>query len=117
MVLALIFWHFGGSFLSFDVLRRKPSSQQLWFTGSCVVSKVGGRGGDLSCFRCWTKNFLNYMQVWLSFFSRHFSCLSGSPYSKAFQGAAVSMDNTILEELEPYRSLDADRLKLSGSGL
>ena len=42
--------------------------------------------------------------------------LSGSPYSRAFQGREVKVDNTVAPELEPYRSLDADRLKVTGTG-
>ena len=42
--------------------------------------------------------------------------LSGNPYSRSFPGAEVPMDNTVREELEPYRSLDAGRLALVGRG-
>ena len=42
--------------------------------------------------------------------------LAGAPYSRAFQGREVKTDNTVAPELEPYRSLDAKRLKLSGMG-
>ena len=42
--------------------------------------------------------------------------LSGSPYSRAFPGTEVPADNSICDELEPYRSLDASRLSLVGRG-
>ena len=42
--------------------------------------------------------------------------LSGSPYSRAFPGTEVPADNTVCDELEPYRSLDASRLSLVGQG-
>ena len=38
------------------------------------------------------------------------------PYSRTFPGREVPVDNSAEECLEPYRSLDADRLKLSGTG-
>ena len=42
--------------------------------------------------------------------------LAGAPYSRSFQGREVKVDDTAAPELEPYRSLDAGRLKLSGVG-
>ena len=117
MVLALNFWHFGGSFLPFDVLRRKPSSQQLLVhrrlrgflkseavVGTFLISAAGRKFPQLHARLAELSSAVTFLG------------LSGSPYSKAFQGAAVPMDNTVMEELEPYRSLDAGRLKLSGSG-
>ena len=118
MVLALNFWHYGGAFLSFEVLRRKPSSQQLAVhkrlrgflkseaaTGTFLVAAAGRKFPQLDARLAELSSAVTFLG------------LSGEPYSKAFQGAPVAMDNTVMEELEPYRSLDADRLKLSGSGL
>ena len=117
MVLALNFWHFGGSFLPFDVLRRKPSSQQAQVhkrlrgflkseavVGTFLVSAAGRKFPQLHARLAELSSAVTFLG------------LSGDPYSKAFQGASVPMDNTVMEELEPYRSLDAERLKLSGSG-
>ena len=42
--------------------------------------------------------------------------LSGPPYGRSFQGTTVTVDNSKMPELEPYRSLDADRLLLTGRG-
>ena len=42
--------------------------------------------------------------------------LSGQPYSRAFQGCEVPVDNSVSPDLEPYSSLKADRLKLTGQG-
>ena len=41
---------------------------------------------------------------------------SCNPYDKFFVGYGVNTDNTVADELRPYRSLDASRLKLSGEG-
>ena len=42
--------------------------------------------------------------------------LSGEPYSRAFQGHNLPPDNSVLPELEPYRSLNPDRLVIKGRG-
>ena len=42
--------------------------------------------------------------------------LSGEPYSRAFQGHNLPPDNSVLPELEPYRSLNSDRLVIKGRG-
>ena len=42
--------------------------------------------------------------------------LSGDPYSRAFPGYQVPADNSKMEELEPYRNLDASRIVLAGRG-
>ena len=42
--------------------------------------------------------------------------LAGDPYSRDFQGLTVEKDDTAVEELRPYRSLDPSRLVLHGRG-
>ena len=118
MVLALNYWHFGGSFIPFEVLRRKPSSQQInvhkrlrgflkseAVAGTFKISAAGRKFPQLSARLAELSSAVTFLG------------LSGSPYTKAFQGAEVAVNNSVMEELEPYRSLDASRLKLSGSGL
>ena len=117
MVLALNFWHFGGSFVSFEVLRRRPSTLQLavhrrlrgFLKSEAVVGEfklpAPGRKFPQLIAR------LAELSSAVTFLG-----LSGTPYSTAFQGAELRQDNTWMEELEPYRSLNAERLKLSGSG-
>ena len=41
-----------------------------------------------------------------------------SPYDRVFEGfnAEVPVDNSVLPELEPYRSLDFNRLRVVGEG-
>ena len=117
MVLALNYWHFGGSFIPCEVLRRKPSSQQMSVhrrlrgflkseavAGTFKISAAGRKFPQLSARLAELSSAVTFLG------------LSGSPYTKAFQGAEVAKDNSVMEELEPYRSLDASRLKLSGSG-
>lgn len=41
---------------------------------------------------------------------------SSSPYDRVFAGVEVVPDNTIFPELEPYRDLDPQRLRLAGTG-
>ena len=110
--------HFGGSFIPFEVLRRKPSSQQInvhkrlrgflkseAVAGTFKISAAGRKFPQLSARLAELSSAVTFLG------------LSGSPYTKAFQGAEVAVNNSVMEELEPYRSLDASRLKLSGSGL
>ena len=42
--------------------------------------------------------------------------IGSGPYAKVFPGHTVPMDNSRYAELEPYKSLDASRLKLVGQG-
>ena len=117
MVLALNFWHFGGSFVSFEVLRRKPSTLQLAvhrrLRGFLKSEAVVGEFKLPAAGRKFPQLIARLAELSSAV---TFLGLSGTPYSTAFQGAEVHQDNTWMEELEPYRSLNAERLKLSGSG-
>ena len=123
MVMALNFWHADFSFVPVDALNRRPNVAQksallrlrglfktFGSSGDCFKVPLSGRRSttliallsDLSDFVSWEG-------------------LAGDVYS-GFQGApggfeehvVVPFDLTRAEELRPYRSLDPDRLKLSG---
>ena len=117
MVLALNFWHFGGSFVAFEVLRRRPSTLQLAvhrrLRGFLKSEAVVGEFKLPAAGRKFPQLIARLAELSSAV---TFLGLSGTPYSTAFQGAEVRQDNTWMEELEPYRSLNAERLKLSGSG-
>ena len=117
MVLALNYWHYDGSFVPLDQLGRKPSSLHLHVhdllrrllrsevpAEPFPIAKAGRRFPQLSARLAELCHFTASLG------------LSGQPYSRAFQGCVVPVDNTVSADLEPYSSLDASRLKLTGTG-
>ena len=116
MVLALNYWHFGG-FVPVEQLGRVPSSlhMHVFLTLKRLlrsevpappfrIAKAGRRFPQL-----------NARLSELCHFTASLG-LSGQPYSRSFQGVEVPVDNSTCPELEPYMSLNASRLKLSGTG-
>ena len=116
MVLALNYWHFGG-FVPIDQLGRKPPSlhNHVFLTlkrflrsevpaPAFPIAKAGRRFPQLSARLSELCHFTSILGV------------SGQPYSRAYQGCEVPLDNSVSPELEPYMSLNAKRLKLSGRG-
>lgn len=117
IVMALNFWHFGGSGFDFTLLGRRLSSAQ-----KSVYRKVG----------CLLKSEDQFLSVPVAKAGRKFpelcarlgelaevvtaNGLSGPPYGRSFQGASITVDNSKMPELEPYRSLNAERLLLTGKG-
>ena len=119
IILALNFWWSGGKFIDSELLKRTPSSQQqsiirrvvclLHVHGPRVpfplasvgrrVPKLIARLGELSDMLTSTGPKSN-------------------PYDKGFDGreVVVPVRNDVVEELEPYRSLNAARLKIVGTG-
>ena len=69
-----------------------------------VVSLAGRRSPQLVARLCELSDAVTSLGV------------RSSPYDHTFEGRPVSMDNTVLPELEPYRSLDHQRLKVVGEG-
>ena len=117
MVLALNYWHYDGSFVPLDQLGRKPSSLHLHVHNQLrkllrsevpaepfPIAKAGRRFPQLSARLSELCHFTTSLG------------LSGQPYSRAFQGCVVPVDNTVSPDLEPYLSLNASRLKLTGTG-
>ena len=118
VVMALNFWHSGGSFPEDHQLQRSPNKlhQTLYKRLRALLRSDGpafafeatkagrrfpelvARLGELSDVL--TKN----------------GC-SASPYEKSFPGVEVPKDDTTMPELQPYRDLNPDRLVLAGNGL
>ena len=116
-VLALNFWWSGNSFIDLSLLRRSPSFAQRQIVKRLVdfmqadgpkipfvVSLAGRRSPQLVARLCELSDAVTSLGV------------RSSPYDHTFEGRPVSMDNTVLPELEPYRSLDHQRLKVVGEG-
>lgn len=101
MVLALNYWHFGG-FVPIDQLGRKPSSlhNHVFLTlkrflrsevpaPAFPIAKAGRRFPQLSARLSELCHFTSILGV------------SGQPYSRAYQGCEVPLDNSVSPELEP----------------
>ena len=118
MVLALNFWWSGGKFVDPNLLRRVPSSSQkavirrvadlLQVDGPMVevpLTSVGRRVPQLVARLSELSEMLTS------------SGLQFDPYTRAFEGRKeVPLRNEVMEELEPYRNLDAERIKVTGTG-
>ena len=116
MVLALNYWHYGG-FVPLDQLGRRPSSLHIHVFSTLKrllrsevpaqpfqIAKAGRRFPQLNARLSELCEFTTSIG------------LSGQPYSRAFQGYEVPVDNSVSPDLEPYTSLNASRLKLTGKG-
>ena len=116
MVLALNYWHFDG-FVPVEQLGRVPSSLHMHVF--LTLKRLLRSEVPASPFRI-VKAGRRFPQLnaRLSELCHFTSCLglSGQPYSRSYQGAEVPADNSTSPELEPYMSLSASRLKLSGTG-
>ncbi len=117
-ILALDFWS-GNRFIDLSLLRRSPSVSQKQIIKRVVdfmqvdgpkipfdVSLVGRRSPQLIARLSELSDALTAAGV------------RGSPYDRTFEGRSteVPVDNTVLPELEPYRSLDSGRLRVVGEG-
>ena len=118
-ILALNFWWSGNRFLDLNLLRRSPSVSQRRIIRRVVdfmqvdgpkipfeVSLAGRRSPQLVARLCELSDALTSAGV------------RGSPYDHTFEGrsGAVPTDNSAMPELEPYRSLDFERLMVVGEG-
>ena len=117
IVLALNFWWSGGHFVEDTALMRVPSSAQRTIYGRISdLLQVDGPSMDF----CLSKSGRRVPQLVarLSELSEAFTSLGvqSAAYEKTFEGREVAPKNEVLEQLEPYRSLDSSRLKLHGSG-
>ena len=117
MVMALNFWWAGSCFISIEHLRRTPSKSQRSFLHrlsglvladgpleSFEVIRSGRRFPQLVARLCDLSDVLAKLGV------------GAGPYERTFSGHSVPLDVTRFQELEPYKSLDASRLKVVGHG-
>ena len=116
VVLALNFWWSDGKSTDLSLLGRSPNSSQ-----KIVVERVrrlilaDGPGASFSAVSCGRK----YPQL-VARLSELSECVTrlgvgAGPYSHVFQGYEVP-PSVVAPELQPFRSLDADRLRLKGQG-
>ena len=116
-VMALNFWWSGSSFISLELLRRTPSAGQLR-----ILRRLAGlmlADGPLEEFEVLRSgrriHHLFARLCELSEFVTKLGAGSG-PYEKTYPGHSVPLDSSRFAELEPYKSLDATRLKVTGRG-
>ena len=119
VVLALNFWWSGNRFIDDNLLRRIPSPSQktiirrveifMQVDGPSIPSLVVASGRRFP-----------QLVARLSELSSALTAIGAQsgPYSHTFQGCnqEVEVNNEVIDELVPYRSLQASRLKLVGSG-
>ena len=118
-ILALNFWWSGNRFIDLDLLRRSPSVSQRRIIRRAVdfmhvdgpkspfdVSLAGRRSPQLIARLTELSAALTSAGV------------KSSPYDRTFDGVdpVVPVDNSLMPELEPYRSLDFERLRVVGEG-
>ena len=117
VVLALNFWWSGNRFIDDDLLRRVPSPSQRAIIRR-VETFMQVDGPAIPCPIVATGRRFPQLVARLAELSSALTRLGAQsgPYSHVFQGCPeeVEVDNSALEELVPYRSLDASRLKLVG---
>ena len=117
VVLALNFWWADFKFVDVEMMRRTPSWQQrLIYNRIASLLRVDGprqltslvSGGRRMPQLCARLGELSEALTAIGPGADH--------YSRTFPGREVPVDNSASPSLEPYRSLDAERLKLSGTG-
>ena len=117
IVMALNFWWAGSCFIPMEHLRRTPSKSQRNFfrrlsglmladrpPDSFEVLKSGRRFPQLVARLCDLSDVLAKLGI------------GAGPYERTFAGHSVPLDSTRFQELEPYKALDASRLKVVGCG-
>ena len=117
VVMALNFWWAGSSFISLELLGRVPSPSQRGILKR--LSSMLLADGPLETFQA-----LRSGRRFPELVARltDLSCVltklgvGSGPYEKIYPGHDVPMDNTQFMELEPYKALDASRLRVVGSG-
>ena len=119
VVAALNFQFFQNPFEIADLCRRRPGPHHAQLYARLLAHiKVCGCSGSVSVSGCGRKSFQLSARM-----EELLKCVQSlgldvrGPYNDAGPPKAdVPRDDTVAEELRPYRSLDADRLKLSGCG-
>eukprot|EP00438_Fugacium_kawagutii_P013675 Skav213148 [mRNA] locus=scaffold107:610791:614535:- [translate_table: standard] len=117
VVMALNFWWCGSSSIPLGLLKRTPSPSQR-----VLLKRVEGlmlADGPTECFDVLASG-RRFPQL-VARLSELTSCavklgVGAGPYERTYPGHSVPLDNTVLPELEPYKALQADRLKLVGRG-
>ena len=117
VVMALNFWWCGSCSVNLEHLRRVPSPSQRLLLGR--ISGLMLADGPSESFETITSGRrFPQLIARLAEVSDAVTKLGvgAGPYEKVYPGHDVEMDNTRFPELEPYRSLNASRLKIVGTG-
>ena len=117
IVMALNFWHSGGDFSSLDLIHRAPSPvHQAIFSRIRSLLRADGQFPKFRVIGAGRRfpQLVARLREATEFVTR--TGVASQPYTKQFVGAEVSMDNSVLEELEPYRDADPERIRLKGRG-
>ena len=117
VVMALNFWHSGGSFPDDASLQRAPNSLHRVLYRR--IRSLLKSDGPALAFET-TKAGRRFPELYarLGELSEVLTAngVSSNPYAKSFTGVEVQKDDSKMPELRPYRDLDPSRLKLSGTG-
>ena len=117
IIMALNFWHSGGRFEDLDWICRPMSPahrsihRRLW---AFLVSD--GRFPAFELCRAGRRFFQLDARLRELSESVTFSGMASAPYSRDYAGMEVPLDNSVYPELEPYRKMDPERIKISGTG-
>ena len=115
--MALNYWHSGGSFDDLNWIRRpllpahRSIHRRLW---AMLVSD--SQFPPFELVRSGRRFF--QLDARLRELSNCVTStgMSSRPYSRDYAGVAVPLDNTVFPELEPYRKMDPERIRISGRG-
>ena len=119
IILSLNFWWSGNRFVDENLLKRSPSKQQQQIIAR-VAAFMRADGPRVPFPLSSVGRRVPKLIARLSELSELLTSAGpgSSPYEKSFEGreTLVPVDNTVADELEPYRSLDASRLRIVGKG-
>ena len=116
VVMALNFWHDGGYINNKALLGRRPTPAhaRIFSRLRRFIQSDDGSGSFKVC-----KSGRRFHQLIARLGELTESTtrlgLSGDPYTRCFQGTVVEKDDSVREELRPYRNLDPERLVLHGN--
>ena len=115
VVMALNFWHSGGDFASLASIHRTPTPvHQAIFSRIRSLLRADGQFPKfrvIGAGRRFPQLIARFGEA-TEFVIR--TGVASTPYSKQFEGVEVDINNSILEELEPYRDADPERIQLKG---
>eukprot|EP00435_Cladocopium_sp_Y103_P022712 s4606_g5.t1 len=117
MAMAVNFWWSGGKFFGGDQLGRAPSSiHRSMFSRWRSLMLADGPSGVFDVASSGRR--FPQLVARINELSGVLTKLgaSGGPYDRTFPGHEVPLDEAGIDGLEPYRSLDVDRLKVVGRG-
>lgn len=117
VVMALNFWWSGSRTIPMDLLGRIPSpSQKCIYRRIASLMLADGPSKDFSVLKSGRR--FPQLLARLSELSGALTKLGvgSGPYERIYPGHDVPLENSLYQELEPYKSLDAGRLRVVGSG-